>query len=120
MSERSVTHREPGYVPEPEDLQAVFQRHYDNSAAMSGEDAYQQLQTEESIRRQYTGRVLFELLQNALDRAESKVAVEIRDINWGSIEQALIVANDGVPIRVDPEYDYSKPPDVQGGTMTRF
>ena len=87
---------------------------------MSGEDAYQQLQTEESIRRQYTGRVLFELLQNALDRAESKVAVEIRDVEWGSAERALIVANDGEPIRVDPEYDYSTPPDVQGERRPDF
>ncbi len=120
MSEQHATHREPGFVPEPDDLQAVFQRHYANAAAMSGDDAYRDLQTEESIRRQYTGRVLFELLQNALDRAESKVAVEIRDVEWGSVEQALIVANDGVPIRVDPKYDYSTPPDVQGKRRPDF
>ena len=72
---------------------------------MSGDDAYRDLQTEESIRRQYTARVLFELFQNALDRAESKVAVEIRDVDWGSIEQALVVANDGVSIRAIPEYE---------------
>ena len=107
MSEQHPTHQVPGFVPEPNNLRAVFQRHYENAAAMSGDDAYRDLQTEESIRRQYTARVLFELLQNALDRAESKVAVEIRDVDWGSAEQALVVANDGVPIRVDPEYDYS-------------
>ena len=120
MSEQHPTYREPGYVPEPGDLQAVFQRHYDNAAAMSGDDAYRDLQTEESIRRQYTARVLFELLQNALDRAESKVAVEIRDVDWGSVEQALVVANDGVPIRADPEYNYSNPPDVQGERRPDF
>lgn len=120
MSEQYATHSEPGYVPEPSDLQAVFQRHYENSAGMSGDDAYRDLQAEESIRRQYTARVLFELLQNALDRAESNVAVEIRDVDWGPTEQALIVANDGAPIRVDPEYDYSNPPDVQGRRRPDF
>ena len=107
MSNQCASSQTPGYVPEPVDLEAVFQRHYENAAAMSGDDAYRDLQTEESIRRQYTARVLFELLQNALDRAKSKVAVEIKEVDWGSVEQALVVANDGVPIRVDPEYDYS-------------
>ncbi len=120
MSEQPAIHHEPGSVPEPDDLQAVFQRHYANSAGMSDHDAYRDLRSEESIRRQYTARVLFELLQNALDRAESNVSVEIRDINWGPADQALIVANDGPPISMDPEYDYSDLQDVQGQSRPDF
>ncbi|WP_411967860.1 hypothetical protein [Haloferax sp. YSSS75] len=56
--------------------------------------------------------MLFELLQNALDRADSKVSVEIREVAWGTTDYALVVGNDGTPIRVNPEYDYENPPET--------
>lgn len=110
----------PGFVPDPDDVAETFQNHIDNFADTSGEVAYQQFQNEESLRRQYSGRVLFELLQNALDRADRQVTVEMCEVDWPSAEHALVVGNDGGPIRVDPEYNYARPPERRDGRRPDF
>ena len=110
----------PGRVPDPNDVAEAFQNHIDNFSDTSGEVAYQQFQNEESLRRQYSGRVLFELLQNALDRAERRVTVEICEVGWPSTEYALVVGNDGAPIHVDPEYNYDRPPETRDGRRPDF
>ncbi|QDX41156.1 hypothetical protein [Salarchaeum sp. JOR-1] len=109
-----------GFVPDSDDVASVFRRHFSNYEDTSGEVSYQQLQNEESIRRQYSGRVLFELLQNALDRADSKVTVEIREVAWEATDYALVVGNDGTPIRVNPEYDYGNPPETSDDRRPDF
>lgn len=92
-----------GKVPEDvSEVREVIQRHHKHFIEdTTGETVYQQLENERSIRREYSGRVLFELLQNALDRAESKVHVQIREIESraGGVEKFLVVANDGGEIR---------------------
>lgn len=109
-----------GQVPDPSDVERVFRHHQNHFSDTSGEIAYQQLQDEESIRRQYSGRVLFELLQNALDRAESTVHVQVQETDLSDSGHALVVANDGIPLRVDPDYDYDTPPEVRKGRRSDF
>lgn len=53
---------------------------------------------ERAVARQYAGRVAFELLQSALDRASTRIAVR-RD------DRGLLVANDGRPVECDLGFD---------------
>ncbi|WP_254821923.1 sacsin N-terminal ATP-binding-like domain-containing protein [Haloglomus halophilum] len=110
----------PGSVPTSTDLKAVFRNHYRHFKETSGEVAYQQLQDEASIRRQYSGRVLYELLQNALDRADSTVRVRVIGGEDADHQPALVVTNDGDPLRADPEYDYQDPPETSDGKRPDF
>ncbi|GAB7121052.1 ATP-binding protein [Natrinema sp. JCM 9743] len=106
---------ESGTAPERSAVERAFRNHHAHFADLSGEVALQQLEDERSIRRQYAGRVVYELLQNALDRAESEICVRLVETMSAEAagEYALLVANDGPAIRVDPEYDYERPPEVR-------
>lgn len=83
------------------DVANTFSRHIDHYARTGGgENALVGLKTEGSISLQYAGRVVYELFQNALDRAERRVVVSFED-------GVLAVANDGRAVSVRPPLDYS-------------
>lgn len=100
------------------EIRAVFSTHYGYFDDKDGEIAHQQQLGETAIRREYSGRVVFELLQNALDRAEDTVVVRLVETDSTETNYQLIVANDGPPVHVDPNYAYHKPPDA-GSRATR-
>ncbi len=113
MSRSSPVSKATGRVPtQPNEIQQVFTNHYDYFRSKDGEIAHQQRTGESQIRREYSGRVVFELLQNAIDRAESTVKVQLVESDHAHHEYVLIVANDGDGIRVNPEYKYDNPPDA--------
>lgn len=97
--------------PEPERVKQAFQSHHTHFSEVSGEVALQQLETEQGIKRQYAGRVLYELLQNALDSASSEILVQLLEVDEREHDHVLVVANDGDELTVDPEYDYESPPE---------
>ena len=101
------------------DIRRVFNEHYAYFSNKDGEVAHQQQSGESAIRREYSGRVVFELLQNALDRAEQSVGVRLVETTDAETGYRLIVANDGPPVHVDPHYPYHEPPDAAGRTARR-
>ncbi|MFC4540834.1 hypothetical protein ACFO5R_02685 [Halosolutus amylolyticus] len=115
-----VPYRTVGAVPTDLDTIAdVFQNHYSYYQSLDGEVAHQQQTGETQIRREYSGRVVFELLQNALDRADETVVVRLAESSRDDGAYELLVANDGDGIRVDPSYDYENPPDAGGSDRRR-
>jgi|GEM_PF-1475907 len=86
-------------------LNDVFARHYGYYITQGGETIEQQKSGEGALELQYSGRAIFELVQNALDISERIACVMLRNINdklW------LFIANDGNGITVDPDYDYKR------------
>jgi hypothetical protein len=120
MSEqRSSTEPAP---PRFEHVRDTFQNHHDHFDDVSGEIALQQLETEQGIKRQYSGRILYELLQNALDSADSEILVELTETTstGGGSEYALVVANDGDGLTIAPDYNYTIPPENRDGRRPDF
>lgn len=111
---------EGGIVPEPSDVAEVFQHHHTHFSNLSGEEVLQQMGGEKGIAKEYSGRILFELLQNALDRAESEIHVKLVETPSSEHSHAFIVSNDGTEFRVDPGYDYENPPERSGKRRPDF
>jgi len=109
-----------GIIPEPSDIGQVFQNHHTHFSNLSGEEVLQQMGGEKGIAKEYSGRILFELLQNALDRAKSKIHVKLVETPTKEQDYALVVSNDGAGFRVDPEYDYENPPERSGEKRPDF
>ena len=87
------------------DVTSAFRRHIDHYATTGGgENALVGLKTEGSISLQYAGRVVYELFQNALDRAESRVVVSFDE------DGQLVVGNDGraVSVRSEKPMNYAE------------
>jgi len=83
------------------DVANAFSCHIEHYARTGGgENALVGLNTEDSISLQYAGRVVYELFQNALDRADSRVVVSFED-------GVLVVANDGRAVSVRPPMNYA-------------
>lgn len=61
--------------PTPSDISKSFTAHYAYYPDLRGIAAHSAANGESAVSRQYAGRVAFELLQNALDRAEKKALV---------------------------------------------
>lgn len=101
------------------EIQSVFANHYDYFENKSGEIAFQQQTGENEIQREYSGRVIFELLQNAIDRAVSTVQVQLLECTGCDYEYTLLVANDGQPVTLDSDYNYESPPDCDEGRHQR-
>lgn len=101
------------------EIRTVFSEHYGYFSDKDGEVAHQQQSGETAIRREYSGRVVFELLQNALDRAEHTVEIRLAKTAGTETAYQLIVANDGPPVHVDTDYAYHKPPDASGRAARR-
>ena len=75
--------------------QSVIYKHIDNSCDLlmnHPDTVVGHLNHERSVTNDYRGRVLFELLQNAVDRAEEKIWIE-----FNREKRTLVVANDGKP-----------------------
>lgn len=83
-------------------VSATFTAHHQYHANLRGIAAESAANGEVAVSRQYAGRVAFELLQNALDRAQGRVLVR-RDAG------CLIVANDGDPVNCDPSFQLDRP-----------
>lgn len=85
------------------EVRAVFLDHVTHYAKTGGgENALVGLRAEGAVTLQYAGRVVYELFQNALDRAASRVVVRFDD-------GVLMVGNDGRAFGVDPSFDYAQP-----------
>lgn len=90
------------------DIVATFRSHVSHYVEHGGgENALVGLRAEGAVTLQYAGRVVYELFQNALDRACSKAVVRFED-------GTLLIGNDGDGIQVDPDYDYSRPIEGEG------
>jgi hypothetical protein len=105
VSERNETY------PAPSALKTIFKKHHRYYERQRGETALQQRGDEQGVRRAHAGRVVFELLQNALDRADAEITISVVETPTSATSHALVVTNDGLPISVDPGFDYQNPPD---------
>lgn len=97
-----------GRVPSHAEVVTVFQKHLESYGKTRGEQAQVLRNSEASVKLQYSGRVAFELLQNALDRAKEHIWVALLD--EADAGASLVVANDGAAVTLDPDFDYEAPP----------
>jgi len=89
-------------------IAATFRGHFRHYADHGGgENALVGLRAEGAVTLQYAGRVVYELFQNALDRARTQTVVRFDGAT-------LIVGNDGDGVTVDPAYDYDHPIEGEG------
>ena len=79
----------------------IFQNHYDYYKNVGVETIKQQAGQVEQVGADYQGRVIFELLQNAFDKAEKNILVKVHG-------NTLYVANDGVEFSYVKNFDYEK------------
>lgn len=77
----------------------IFQQHYNYYGEVGAETIKQQAGQVEQVVIDYQGRVIFELLQNAFDKAKDKIKVMVRN-------GQLYVANDGEPFTYRKNYNY--------------
>lgn len=84
----------------------IFNSHYQFYASLHSETIKQQAGQMCQVEADYQGRVLYELIQNAIDRAEYRIKVVLE-------EKRLLVGNDGQRFTFRHNYDY------QGGTVPR-
>ncbi len=90
------------------DVRETYENHITHYADHGGgEAAMLGLNAEGAVRLQYAGRVVYELFQNALDRADRRIVVRYS-------ERTLLVGNDGAGFTVDSGYDYSSPTEGEG------
>ncbi len=102
-----MSHPPPNFA-KWDDVIATFTGHVHHYVAHGGgENALVGLRAEGAVTLQYAGRVVYELFQNALDRARTRAVVRFTD-------GLLLVGNDGDGIQVDPDYDYSQPIEGEG------
>ena len=76
-------------------IRKLFHEHIAVQASAHDTTRVRDLGSEEALVRDYSGRVVFELLQNALDRAERKIVVALVAGREGDM---LVVGNDGAPV----------------------
>lgn len=79
--------------------QKLFQDHYKYYSEIGIETIKQQSGQVEQVSSDYQGRVIYELLQNAFDKAEQNILVQV-------IGNSLYVANDGIKFNYIANYDY--------------
>lgn len=77
----------------------LFQDHYNYYKEIGIETIKQQSGQVEQVSSDYQGRVIYELLQNAFDKAQQKILVKV----FGN---SLYVANDGTKFNFTANYDY--------------
>lgn len=88
--------------PTSAEISESFTAHYGYYKGVRGIVAESAAKGEAAVSRQYAGRVAFELLQNALDRAATKALVR-RD------GAHLVVANDGRGVSCHPSFNLNLP-----------
>lgn len=79
----------------------IFEKHYECYKNLWIETIKQQAGQVEQVSSDYQGRVIYELLQNAFDKAEKRILVKV-------IDNVLYIANDGTKFNYVAEYDYEK------------
>lgn len=77
----------------------IFKKHYDYYKNVGVETIKQQAGQVEQVSKDYEGRVIFELLQNAFDKAKKNILVEVQ-------EDSLYIANDGTNFTYNANHDY--------------
>lgn len=81
-------------------LSAVLQNHYRNYLDQSVENIKRDAKGLLHVVSDYEGRVVFELLQNAFDKADQHIGIYIKG-------DVLYVANDGTNFSYNTQYDYA-------------
>ena len=84
----------------------IFNSHYKFYSSLHSETIKQQAGQMCQVEADYQGRVLYELIQNAVDRAEHRIKIVLEG-------KRLLVANDGQWFTFRHNYDY------QGGSVPR-
>lgn len=87
--------------------EGIFQSHYNYYKNIGIETIQQQAGQVEQVSSDYQGRVIYELLQNAFDKAHKRIIVQV-------IDNKLYVANDGQKFTYTAGYDYNKNTSVRG------
>ncbi|MFZ3576177.1 protein NO VEIN domain-containing protein [Tenacibaculum finnmarkense] len=77
----------------------IFKSHYNFHASVGVDFVKSDAGHISQVSADYQGRVLYELLQNAFDRAENKIIVKV-------IGNSLFVANDGKKFSYNSKHDY--------------
>ena len=85
-----------------DNINTIFNKHHDYYKSLGIETIQQQSGQAEQVSADYQGRVLFELLQNAFDKADKKIAIE-------AIGKNLYVANDGEKFTYNATHNYDGP-----------
>lgn len=78
-----------------------FKNHYDYYLTLGVETNQQQSGSLQQVSSDYQGRVLYELLQNAFDKSNGKILVELKD-------NTLYIANDGGKFTYNSVFNYKK------------
>lgn len=81
----------------------VFSKHYEHHRTIEWNDRARDLGSEREISKDYAGRVVFELFQNAIDRANQSIWIASQRVDQAGV---LLVANDGQSLRVNQAYEY--------------
>lgn len=88
-------------------IDAIFQDHYNYYNTVGVETIKQQAGQVEQVSSDYEGRVIYELLQNALDKSQGKIKVMVKD-------GYLYIANDGQPFTYLSGYNYKEGSENRG------
>jgi hypothetical protein len=89
----------PWKRPDLATVRTLFKEHLDIHRQAHDNFRIRDLGGEQALIRDYSGRVVFELLQNALDRAQNRIVIWMLPKTNDSCAK-LIVGNDGHPVRV--------------------
>ncbi|MCT7540212.1 hypothetical protein N5T82_10190 [Aliarcobacter cryaerophilus] len=81
------------------EVENIFEKHWEYYKKQGAETLKQQSGQIEQVAGDYQGRVLYELLQNAFDKAKNKILIKVDN-------DYLYVANDGEQFTFTQEYDY--------------
>lgn len=79
--------------------ESIFNKHYEYYKNVGVETIKQQAGQVEQVGSDYQGRVIYELLQNAFDKADKNILVKVRG-------NSLYVANDGTRFTYVENFDY--------------
>lgn len=84
-------------------IDKIFTNHYNYYSSLGVETIKQQSAQYRQVEDAYQGRVVYELLQNAIDKAQNMIRVDLLSLDEGNY---LIVANDGMRFTFGSEYNY--------------
>jgi len=80
-------------APKEATIRVLFQKHFEEHSRLPESARARDLGAEKALIQDYSGRVVYELLQNALDRSQDHILVR-----WDPPSRSLEVANDGRPV----------------------
>jgi hypothetical protein len=87
----------PVQAPKQALIDELFAKHLEEHRHLPESARVRDLGTEKALIQDYSGRVVYELLQNALDRSDRLILVR-----WDPMSCCLEVANDGRPVTAYP------------------